>query len=102
MSDPGRPADSPDPGPLEGAGGDRQQAVQTVRAVVSWYSAYLHGRHGAPPATADEDAFALQAAQGRKAAYADLRRLEAGLGAAEVERITARYAALLHELEGGA
>jgi hypothetical protein len=76
-------------------GGEGPQAVDDVRAVVNWYTEQITGERRAP--LPDDDRIAELTAQ-RKAAYADLRRLEEA-GPQERERLAALYAARLRELE---
>jgi hypothetical protein len=84
--------DSDLPGP--DSGGDEEQALDAVRAVVSWYNAQLvtERRSSAPDEARMEE---LKAA--RQAAIDDQQRLETA-DPEETARIAVLYAARLREL----
>lgn len=78
---------------LEGGAGP--QAIDDVRAVVTWYTEQITGERRTP---LPEDDRIAELTEQRKAAYAALRRLEEARPQ-ERERLSALYAARLRELE---
>lgn len=86
--------DTPDFSGLAGHGSSEDQAGDAIRAVVAWYNAQIVAEHRAP--LPDEERTAeLKAA--RQGAIEDQQRL-ADAEPAEVERLSALYAAKLAEL----